>query len=292
MVRAQRVAALEGLEQPFQLVRCDTDTGVDDVEGGGFAQVAQPQRDTALVGVAHRVAEQVDEDLPHPFLVTTHHRRHAALRLEGECQALFLCLRIEHLPQLLEKLREGNFAGLEVQLAGLDLGDVEQTVDQRQQVRAAAVDGAQRLLVPTGGGGLLSGIAIATKALAPTAQVVGVELEVSHPFRTSLIAGRIAEITVGESIADGLSGNLDPTTITFALVKKFVDNTVVVSEGGLRKGIYGLVANEQLIAEGAGIAAVAALLESTVNAADQTVVAIVSGANIDVERLTEILSEG
>ena len=148
------------------------------------------------------------------------------------------------------------------------------------------------ILVPTGGGGLLSGIAIATKALAPTAQVVGVELEVSHPFRTSLIAGRIAEITVGESIADGLSGNLDPTTITFALVKKFVDNTVVVSEAGLRKGIYGLVANEQLIAEGAGIAAVAALLESTVNAADQTVVAIVSGANIDVERLTEILSEG
>jgi threonine dehydratase len=52
------------------------------------------------------------------------------------------------------------------------------------------------------------------------------------------------------------------------------------------------VANEQLIAEGAGIAAVAALLEGTVNAADQTVVAIVSGANIDVERLTEILSEG
>jgi threonine dehydratase len=75
-------------------------------------------------------------------------------------------------------------------------------------------------------------------------------------------------------------------------VKKFVDNTVVVSEDGLRRGIYNLVANEQLIAEGAGIAAVAALLEGTVNAADQTVVAIVSGANIDVERLTEILSEG
>jgi threonine dehydratase len=148
------------------------------------------------------------------------------------------------------------------------------------------------ILVPTGGGGLLSGIAIATKAVAPGAQVVGVELEVSHPFRTSLTAGRIAEITVGETIADGLSGNLDPTTITFALVKKFVDNTVVVSEDGLRRGIYNLVANEQLIAEGAGIAAVAALLEGTVNAADQTVVAIVSGANIDVERLTEILSEG
>ena len=60
----------------------------------------------------------------------------------------------------------------------------------------------------------------------------------------------------------------------------------------MRRGNYHLVANEQLIAEGAGIAAVAALLEGTVNAADQTVVAIVSGANIDVERLTEILSEG
>ena len=148
------------------------------------------------------------------------------------------------------------------------------------------------ILVPTGGGGLLSGIAIAIKAAAPETQVVGVELEVSHPFRTSLKAGRITEITVGETIADGLSGNLDPTTITFALVKKLVDNTVVVSEEGLRRGIYGLVANEQLIAEGAGIAAVAALLEGAVKPVGKTVVAIVSGANIDVEQFTEILLEG
>ena len=150
---------------------------------------------------------------------------------------------------------------------------------------------ANWILVPTGGGGLLSGIAIAAKATAPQMEVVGVELETSHPFRTSLATGLITEIVVGESIADGLSGNLDSTTITFAIVERLVNHTVVVSEGGLRQGIRGLVANAQLLAEGAGIAAVAALLEGAVNVADQTAVAIVSGANIDVEQLTEILSE-
>ena len=75
------------------------------------------------------------------------------------------------------------------------------------------------VVVPVGGGGLVSGIAIAFKARAPGVRVVGVEVEASHPFRTSLAAGRISEISVGETIADGLSGNLDPDTVTFEIVK-------------------------------------------------------------------------
>ena len=147
------------------------------------------------------------------------------------------------------------------------------------------------VIVPVGGGGLLSGIAIAVKAKAPDVRVVGVELEASHPFLTSLGAGRVTEIDVGLTIADGLSGNLDPTTITFDIVRHLVDDTVLVGEDGLRRGIRGLVAHEQVIAEGAGIAAVGALLEERIEPGPGTTIALVSGANIDYDRLTEILGE-
>ncbi|HJO36986.1 MAG: threonine/serine dehydratase [Vicinamibacterales bacterium] len=150
---------------------------------------------------------------------------------------------------------------------------------------------AGQILVPVGGGGLVSGIAIAVKSLAPATQVIGVEVEASHPFQTSLAAGRITEITVGDTIADGLSGNLDHDTMTFAIVRDRVDTTVLVSEAALRRGIRGLVAHEHLIAEGAGIAAVAALLERRVEPGSDPAVALVSGANIDFDRLQGILAE-
>ena len=68
------------------------------------------------------------------------------------------------------------------------------------------------IVVPIGGGGLISGIAIAVNALSPRLDVVGVEVEASSPFTQSLAAGRIVTIEVGPTLADGLSGNLDPDT--------------------------------------------------------------------------------
>ncbi len=147
------------------------------------------------------------------------------------------------------------------------------------------------VIVPVGGGGLVSGIAIAVKAKAPDVRVTGVEVDASHPFRTSLAAGKVTEIDVGETIADGLSGNLDPDTITFDIIRTLVDDTVLVGEEGLRRGIRSLVANEQIVAEGAGIAAVAALLDGRVEDDGAPTVAIVSGANIDFDRLKDILTE-
>ena len=149
----------------------------------------------------------------------------------------------------------------------------------------------EAVLVPVGGGGLVSGIAIAVKAMAPEVKVVGVEVEASHPFATSLAAGRITDINVTETIADGLAGNLDPDAITFDIVKTLVDDVVVVSEAALKNGIRGLMANEQLLTEGAGIAAVAATLEGAAEGLGRSV-AVVSGANIDTDRLIEILAAG
>lgn len=146
-----------------------------------------------------------------------------------------------------------------------------------------------RVIVPVGGGGLIGGIAATMHMLGNRCRALGVEVKASHPFTASLSAGRLVQIEVGETIADGLSGNADPETITFELIQRFVERIVLVGEDDLYEGIRALVREEHLIAEGAGIAGVAALLAGTVDVGGQTIVAVVSGSNIDSERLRQII---
>jgi threonine dehydratase len=144
------------------------------------------------------------------------------------------------------------------------------------------------ILVPVGGGGLVSGIGIAAKA-AGSVQIVGVEVEASHPFTAGLAAGRIVPIEVGPSLADGLVGNLDPDTITFEIARAVVDRFILVSESDIRLAIRDLLAEEHLVAEGAGAVGIAALLGHRIECRGRTVAVVVSGANIDRARLQAIL---
>lgn len=142
------------------------------------------------------------------------------------------------------------------------------------------------IVVPIGGGGLISGIAIA----APAAAIVGVEAEASSPFTAGLAAGRIIEIDVQPTLADGLAGNLDPDTPTFGIVQAMVERVVRVSEGALRAAIRGVVCHERLVAEGAGSAGAAALLSGEIGDLGPRVAVVLSGANIDPEVLAGVLS--
>jgi threonine dehydratase len=146
------------------------------------------------------------------------------------------------------------------------------------------------LIVPIGGGGLISGAASVAKAINPRTEVIGVELEVAHAFQESVAAGRLVEIDAGASLADGLGGNPDPDTITFAFIQQLVDRIVTVSEADLAAAIIGLVEAEHLIAEGAGAAAPAALVGHRIDVAARHVGVIVSGGNIDRARLAALLS--
>jgi threonine dehydratase len=150
---------------------------------------------------------------------------------------------------------------------------------------------ADTILVPVGGGGLVSGIALAAKGARPGVRIVGVEAANNPVFARSLAAGTITHIDVLPTIADGLGGNLEPGSITFEIVRELVDDVVAVSEAELREAIRGLAAHEHLIAEGAGAPAVAALMSGRVDVAGRRAVAIVSGANIDVGLLAEVLAE-
>jgi threonine dehydratase len=149
--------------------------------------------------------------------------------------------------------------------------------------------GTDALVVPIGGGGLISGMAAVAKALSADCTVVGVEVEASCAFQTSVRAGKLVEIVPGPTLADGLGGNPDPETITFEPIQRLVDTIVTVSEPDLEAAVTGLVAAEHLITEGAGAAATAAIVGRRVDVSGRRVAAIVSGANIDRERLAGLL---
>jgi threonine dehydratase len=140
------------------------------------------------------------------------------------------------------------------------------------------------VVVPIGGGGLISGVGIAVKAVSPRTRVIGVEVEASCPFTKSLAAGRLVTIDVRPSLADGLTGNLDPDTITLDIVKDVVDEIVLVDEALLRQALRGVVEHEHLVIEGAAAAGVAAILGRKFPLGAKTAV-ILTGANIDLERL-------
>jgi threonine dehydratase len=145
------------------------------------------------------------------------------------------------------------------------------------------------LVIPIGGGGLISGVGVAARAIAPQCEVVGVEVEASCAFQTSVREGRLVEIVPGPTLADGLGGNPDPETITFGLIQRFVTRIVTVSEADLRAALVGLVQAEHLIVEGAGAAAPAALLGRRVDVSGRRVVVVLTGSNIDQHKLLDVL---
>lgn len=154
-------------------------------------------------------------------------------------------------------------------------------------LEAAPVD---TIVVPIGGGGLASGIAVAMKSAAPRVAVVGVEVHASRPFAVGIGRDGITAIDVLPSLADGLIGNLEPGSMTFDIVRRLVSSLVSVAEADLEDAIRGLAAEEHVIAEGAGAAATAAVLSAAAVRPGQRAVVLVTGANVDLGVLAGIIS--
>ena len=142
------------------------------------------------------------------------------------------------------------------------------------------------IVASIGGGGLVSGVAIAAAGRADT---FGAEIEASTPFTQSLAAGRIVEIDVRDTIADGLSGNLDPDSPTFEIVRQSVERIAVVTEEETRGGIRSALINEKLVLEGAAGVAYAAVESRRVDLRGRRAAVVISGANIDAEKLKQLL---
>ena len=147
----------------------------------------------------------------------------------------------------------------------------------------------KNIVVPVGGGGLISGISLAAKEINPEVRVYGVQSTSSPVMYESLKAGRIVEVELKPSIAEGLHGNIEKGSITFDVIKKYVDEILLVEEEYIVDAIRDLVKHHQLIAEGAGAAGLAALSKYNDKFRGSETVVVVSGRNIDIERIKKIL---
>jgi threonine dehydratase len=147
------------------------------------------------------------------------------------------------------------------------------------------------VVVPMGGGGLISGIGVALSALAPACRLVGVEASASRAFAVARRHGRITTIQVEPTIADGLCGNLEPGAATFDYVQRHVHDIVAVEEPAIVAAVGDVAGHEHLIVEGAaavGVAAVAGGQAGDVRG--KTVGIVLTGGNIDRRRLADCLN--
>ena len=148
------------------------------------------------------------------------------------------------------------------------------------------------VVVPVGGGGLVSGIATAVVEQRPDVRVVGVEPEGAASASRSLEAGHRVELDAVDTIADGLAASVVGER-TFEVIRERVDEVVTVSDSEVAVAVMLLLERSKTLAEGAGAAGVAALLAGAFDfAPDETVVPVVSGGNIDTNMLTTVLMRG
>ncbi|RMD95432.1 MAG: threonine/serine dehydratase [Calditrichaeota bacterium] len=143
------------------------------------------------------------------------------------------------------------------------------------------------VLVPVGGGGLISGIAVAIKSLRPEIKIIGIQSEASPTMYNSMQKGRVVETPIGETIADGLAGRL-VTSATLQLVQKYVDEVVLVSEEAIKQAMGVLLETEHILVEGSAAVGMAAILEKRVSLKKPCAL-ILTGRNVDMRLVTKLL---
>jgi threonine dehydratase len=147
------------------------------------------------------------------------------------------------------------------------------------------------LLVPAGGGGLINGTAIAASALRPGIEVMGVQSEASNPWSASWKSGKAKKVDLLDSIADGLTGNITQHMLNLSK-KNGIAGFADVTERSVEEAIAFMHREHRMIVEGAGAVGVAALLSGRVKCGGRKTGVIISGGNIDADKLLEIAEKG
>ena len=147
------------------------------------------------------------------------------------------------------------------------------------------------IVVPIGGGGLISGVAFAAKKLNPNIKVYGVQAAGAPSMYNSIKEGKIIKLDSVNTIADGIKV-MEPGENTFKLVSESVDEIVTVTEDEISSAILALIEQQKMIAEGAGAVSVAAVMFNKLPVKGKKVVCVVSGGNIDVTILSRVIKRG
>ncbi len=153
------------------------------------------------------------------------------------------------------------------------------------------LDNIDAIVVPIGGGGLISGIAYTVKQIRPSVKVYGVQAAGAPSMYRSVKDGEMECLQGVSTIADGIAVK-QPGENTFALVREYVDEIALVSDDEVASSILALIEKQKMIAEGAGAVAVAAVMSRKFDLKGKRVVAVVSGGNIDVTSLSRVIDRG
>lgn len=153
------------------------------------------------------------------------------------------------------------------------------------------LDDVQDVIVPIGGGGLIAGVALAIKSIKPNVRIIGVEAESAQSMHDSLREGHLVDLTSSQTIADGIAVK-KPGELTFEAAKRYVDEVVVVNDAEMAHALYLLLQRAKVLAEPSGIASVAALLSKKVDANNRNAICIISGGNINMGILEQIIEKG
>ena len=151
--------------------------------------------------------------------------------------------------------------------------------------------GLDAVIVPIGGGGLISGIAYTIKAINPSVKVYGVQAQGAPSMRNSVRDHEIEELTSVSTIADGIAVK-KPGNLTYEICSKYVDEIVTVNDDEISAAILALMEQHKLVTEGAGAVAVAAAMFNKVDIKGKKVVCLLSGGNIDVTILSRVIKRG
>ncbi len=147
------------------------------------------------------------------------------------------------------------------------------------------------IIVPIGGGGLISGIAYTVKTLNPNVKVYGVEAKGAPSMKNAVEHGGIEELTSISTIADGIAVK-KPGELTYELCSKYVDEIVTVSDDEISAAILALMEQHKLVTEGAGAVGVAAAMFNKIDLKGKKAVCLLSGGNIDVTILSRVIKRG
>jgi threonine dehydratase len=154
-----------------------------------------------------------------------------------------------------------------------------------------ALPDVMRVIVPIGGGGLISGVALAMKALIPDVMIIGVQAAGCAPVKPSLIAGTPVTVQSARTIADGIAVKR-PGDLTLPIIRDYVDDVVTVDDDEIARAIAYAVQNARLVVEGAGVVGLAALLSGKViPRSDETVCVTLCGGNIDGNLLARVIEQ-
>lgn len=148
-----------------------------------------------------------------------------------------------------------------------------------------------KVYLPIGGGGLAAGVAIAVKAKRPNVKIIGVESNAFPSMKESIAKGKLQTISSGYTIADGISVK-SPGELTYEIISKLIDDIVLVDDFSIVKTMFLLMERAKLVVEPAGAASLAYLVSNGYTKRNERVIALLSGGNVDMYLLGQVVAKG